>query len=310
MIKDSVAGKRQPLVTICIPTYNNALTVSRAIDSAVVQFETYPNIELLIVDDASTDATVDRITNARHAIPITVRCNDENLGLISNHNQCINESNGELIMWLHADDELIPGAICALVDRYLATSASVVCGQRAVITDDEQWLRRYGTVGDFGVGGSVFFTGPEIVRYLVKQRRFKNAIGEPSSVLVRRASLRVTGGFRHDFQQLLDLDLWLRLAMHGGIASTGRTVAVRHHGVTSATFANRARVRTRFDAIYLLKSMTTWKLDPLTRFLVYLRLVMELAWTCGRTLRSHGYEDLRELTFAIRATLRIKIRFQ
>lgn len=309
MSKDNGAGNSRPLVTICVPTYNNALTVSRAIDSAVVQFETYPNIELLVVDDASTDSTVARVTNTRHTVPITVRRNDENLGLISNHNRCVDESNGELIMWLHADDELKPGAICALVDRYLATSASVVCGQRTVVTDDEKWLRRYGAVGEFGAGGSVFFTGPEIVRYLVKQHRFKNVIGEPSSVLVRRASLRVTGAFRHDFQQLLDLDLWLRLAMHGGIASTGRTVAVRHHGVSSATFANRARARTRFDAIYLLKSMTMWKLDPLTRFFVYFRLATELAWACGHAFRSRGYADFRELAIAIRAALRIKIRF-
>jgi len=98
-----------PLVTVIITTYNYAHTVGLAIDSALGQ--NYPELEVLVVDNASTDATPELA--ARYAADPRFRYirNETNIGMVPNHNKGLRESRGEYVLFLSADDFLLPGHI-------------------------------------------------------------------------------------------------------------------------------------------------------------------------------------------------------
>ena len=90
-----------PLVSICIPTYNRANYITKAIDSALGQ--TYKNIEVIVVDNASTDNTeeiVSRYTDPR----LKYVRNTENLGQFGNLNRCIELYSGDFLHILHSDE--------------------------------------------------------------------------------------------------------------------------------------------------------------------------------------------------------------
>lgn len=94
-----------PLVSICIPTYNRANIITKAIDSALSQ--TYKNIEVIVVDNASTDNTEEIVSSYSDPRLSYVR-NSENLGLFGNFNRCIELYKGEYLHILHSDDFIDP----------------------------------------------------------------------------------------------------------------------------------------------------------------------------------------------------------
>lgn len=94
-----------PRVSICIPTYNRASMVSVAIESALNQ--TYKNIEVVVVDNASTDDIWDVVSQYNDTRLYFVK-NKENLGIFGNFNRCIEVSRGDFIHILHSDDFIDP----------------------------------------------------------------------------------------------------------------------------------------------------------------------------------------------------------
>jgi glycosyltransferase involved in cell wall biosynthesis len=95
----------EPLVSICIPTYNRAAMVGKAIASALSQ--SYRNIEVIVVDNASTDDTAAKVAEFTDPRLSFVR-NPSNLGLFGNFNRCLEVARGEIIHILHSDDFIDP----------------------------------------------------------------------------------------------------------------------------------------------------------------------------------------------------------
>jgi len=94
-----------PVVSVVIPAYNRAATISRAIQSVLAQ--TYQDFELIVVDDGSTDSTCDVVaTMPDHRIRLLHH--EENLGAAAARNTGMTASNGKYIAWLDSDDEWLP----------------------------------------------------------------------------------------------------------------------------------------------------------------------------------------------------------
>ena len=95
----------KPLVSIGLPTYNRALTLRRAIESALTQ--DYPNIELVISDNASTDETEAICLEAcRSDGRVKYLRQQKNHGAVTNFREVLKQSRGEFFMWLSDDDWL------------------------------------------------------------------------------------------------------------------------------------------------------------------------------------------------------------
>jgi glycosyltransferase involved in cell wall biosynthesis len=95
-----------PLISVIVTTYNYAHTVGTAIESALRQ--DYPNFEVVVVDNASTDATPELMARYRDDARVRYVRNATNVGMVPNHNKGLAEARGTYVLFLSADDFLMP----------------------------------------------------------------------------------------------------------------------------------------------------------------------------------------------------------
>lgn len=112
----------QPLVSIIIPAYNKAGTVEKAITSALGQ--TYGNVEVIVIDDASTDNTHDKCSGFTPAIRLYR--NGHNIGLYNTRLAGLKLANGEYVTFLDADDWLNHDAIAICMDSAQRNNSDIV----------------------------------------------------------------------------------------------------------------------------------------------------------------------------------------
>lgn len=94
-----------PLISILIPTYNRAKWIGKAIESAMMQ--DYPNVEIIICDDCSTDNSDEIIRSYCYDSRIKYFKNEKNLGLIQNFNKVFFDlAKGDYVTLLGSDDYL------------------------------------------------------------------------------------------------------------------------------------------------------------------------------------------------------------
>ena len=110
----------QPLVSICITNFNYGKFVSYAIGSALAQ--TYPNIEVIVLDDRSTDHSREVIgrfgKQVRSVFP-------ENQGIAAAGNKCFALIRGDIIMYLDSDDLLCPSAVAEVVQAWTPETVKI-----------------------------------------------------------------------------------------------------------------------------------------------------------------------------------------
>jgi glycosyltransferase involved in cell wall biosynthesis len=101
------------LVSVVLPTFNRAKQLARALDSVLAQ--TYGQLEVLVVDDGSTDETSGVIEGRYHDEPRVVYLRQEHAGVARARNTALERARGDVIAFLDSDDEyLMPG--CSLRD--------------------------------------------------------------------------------------------------------------------------------------------------------------------------------------------------
>jgi glycosyltransferase involved in cell wall biosynthesis len=182
-----------PLVSIVIPCFNQARFLGEAIDSALAQ--THPAIEVIVVDDGSTDDTR-AVTCAR---PGVRHIEQRNQGAPIARNTGLADSRGEYVIFLDADDRLLPHA-AALGIQWLDAHPdwSFVTGHVRLIAED-------GTSA--GVPPQ---DHPDREPYIALLR--SNYIWTPGVVLYRRSVLDAAGGFDPAAHGSADYDLNIRIA--------------------------------------------------------------------------------------------------
>src|SRR5690242_10645961 len=113
-------------VSVTIVTYNSGRFIKRCLESVLAQ--RYTNKEIIVVDNASTDGTVDILEQFEDRC--RVYYNNENVGFAAAQNQAIKLSSGEWVMTLNPDVLLLPNFIQALVDAgQLDNQIGSVCGK-------------------------------------------------------------------------------------------------------------------------------------------------------------------------------------
>lgn len=110
-----------PLVTMLLICFNQEQSIGAAVDSVLAQ--DYPNLEIIISDDASTDGTYTRICAKlqNYVGPHTIKLlkNPSNLGIGGNLDQAVRRSAGELIFMAHGDDISLPQRVSTVVTHWL-----------------------------------------------------------------------------------------------------------------------------------------------------------------------------------------------
>ena len=215
-----------PVFSVCIPTYNAAAYLREAIESVLAQ--TSADFELLICDDASTDATAELVAEFRDAriryLPFS-----QNLGQSGNFNRCIEHAQGDLWTLLSADDRLLPDFLERAGDELDRNPGAgfFVSAYRRVDSD----------------GNCVGENRPWPSARVVHAGGFLEELLQGScfitlGLVVRRNTLAQVGEFRADVRWGHDWDWVLRLvARAGGAYSPEALAEYREHDASGTAEA-------------------------------------------------------------------------
>lgn len=200
---------REPLVSVCIPAYNNAGYIGETIESILDQ--TYRNLELIIVDDNSKDRTPEILQEyAEKDSRIKVYHNEKNLGMTGNWNRCLQLCTGEYIKLICADDMIDKNAI-AIEAEAMKEHAGV-----NLVESDTRLVDMSGK--KTGAYKRYYKSGIVSGKKLAKTSLIWNDFfGAPLNNLVRKKALEETGYFDKDFTYILDFDFWVRIACTGDV---------------------------------------------------------------------------------------------
>jgi glycosyltransferase involved in cell wall biosynthesis len=198
--------KNNPLVSICIPVYNAEAYIEDAIKSCISQ--TYRNIEIIVVDNSSTDKSYEIAQNFLDA-RIRLYKNPKNLGMCGNWNLCLQYANGEYIKILPADDILDEN--CVEEQAYVLNfyeNISLVCCNRNVFLDGVKFLFQR----KFKFFSEGIYSKNKILQMIA--RSGTNVIGEPGAVLFKKTVANDVGEFDKFAGYVIDLEYWLRLIQY------------------------------------------------------------------------------------------------
>jgi glycosyltransferase involved in cell wall biosynthesis len=194
-----------PLVSICIPTRNHAPVLADAMRSACGQ--RYPALEILVLDNASTDDTRRIAAQAAAADPrVRYVRHDRDLGMAGNFNAGVSMARGDFVLILCDDDALEEGAVAELAAALAGEPQAALAACGRILADEA--LQARCTVRARAKRERV--EGPRLMRECFA---WGNRIGEPSAVMFRRAA--AARGFSAAYSQLVDLEMWFHLLAAG-----------------------------------------------------------------------------------------------
>ena len=202
-----------PEVTVLLAVHDGADYVGAAIDSVLAQ--TFTDFELLIIDDASTDETVD-VVRAYDDGRIRLLRNERNLGQVASLNRGLHEARGAVVARLDHDDVSSPDRLERQLDVLRAEPRVGLVGTWAELVDGDE--RTIGVV-DGRIATRVDFVYWTLLQYVL--------IPHPSAAYRRDAALAV-GGYDETLGPAEDKDLWRKLLLAGWDARVVEEPLVRY----------------------------------------------------------------------------------
>jgi len=183
-----------PQVSVVIPTYNYAQYVGLAVKSVLAQ--SYPNTEIIVVDDGSTDRTQEAL---RPYLPWVHYYYKENGGTASALNLGITHANGDYICWLSSDDVFLPDKVAKQV-ALMESKPELGFSYTSFVVIDAMGKRKYEMHPPF------YPNRREMVIKLM-EGCFING----SSAIMRKSALDQVGLFDESMATVHDYELWFRL---------------------------------------------------------------------------------------------------
>ncbi len=246
-------------VTVCVCTYNDAAHVGRAIESVLAQ--THEELEIVVVDDASTDGTFEAVAGYDDARIRAVR-NQVNLGNARNRSRAAALARGEFIKYVDQDDWIAPECIAEhlrLFDRrpglglsfsrrelrFENASAEAAAGWRERYRDPHRAFALLDEIND----------GLSLLNDYMNRGFGENWVGEPTSVMIRKAALERTGLFNRFLRQAVDIDLWMRLMAFFEVGFLDAALCTRRVGSTAETGPNMLERRAWLDRLWMLEGL-------------------------------------------------------
>jgi glycosyltransferase involved in cell wall biosynthesis len=224
------------LVSVCIPTRNQAAYLGTAVESALDQ--PVDELEVVVHDDASTDGT--EAVLARFDDPrLRVVRHSEPLGIAANRNALLADARGEYIAWLDSDDRYTDGSLARRV-RLLEDNPGVglVHGAFELIDDRDRRLPSWPALHE----EDTLEPGEVAFRELLQSNTITT-----STVVARKSAHEAAGPFSDAAGRTSsDWEMWLRIALRADVAYTASVVASyrQHEGsVSRPALADGTRLR-------------------------------------------------------------------
>jgi glycosyltransferase involved in cell wall biosynthesis len=192
-----------PLVSVIVPAYNAETFIERTLNSVLSQ--TYKNIEVLVVDDGSSDQTAEIVRSMAQQDSRVVLLHQKNSGVAAARNFAIQKSQGEFIAPIDADDLWYPENLEKQVQCFLQADLAVGVVYAWSVDIDEE---------DLPTGG---FCASKVGGKVLKTLVCHNFIGNASATLIRRSCFENIGSYNcqlkeQNAQGCEDWELYLRLA--------------------------------------------------------------------------------------------------
>jgi len=267
----------EPTVSVVIPTYNRREKLREALAS--VRAQGWPDLEILVIDDGSTDGTGEE-DYGKDVHLLT----QENAGPSAARNRGIEAARGALIALLDSDDRWAPGKLAA----------------QAPLFADEEVVLSYALEEAQDLEGNELHIRP-------KQAPGGDVLAEllrgnfvpTSTVMARRDAMRTAGGFDEEMTHSEDWDLWLRLARRGRFAPVSRILSYyRLHEdqlISDRMKLSRGRLRV------LEKALERHENDPELSRIIRRKLVDRLLRLGKRLLRQGHRQEAEEMLDRVRA---------
>lgn len=197
----------QGLVTVVMPCYNAAEYIAEAIDSVLHQ--SYPHVELIVVDDGSTDDSVAVVQRYQERLRLIQQ---PNKGASAARNRGIVSGTGEYLAFLDADDFWHPDFLARMIEALRSSDAVLAyCGWQIIERDGR---------------GHAPFIPPDYENERKHYSLLSNASLWPiHGMLTFRRVVMDVGMFDEGLPACEDYDLWLRLAMHHRIVRVPASLA-------------------------------------------------------------------------------------
>ena len=187
-----------PRFSIVIPTYNHADMLGAAIESALAQ--TYPDFEIVVVDDGSTDSTPDVLAAQRDRRVRSVR--QPNAGEAAARNRGLYEARGDYVVWLDSDDLLLPGTLALYARQIEGGPPSDVLYGHLIMIDKEGKRTSQVRYEDLAAV-------PPLPNLFLRNR-----LPNPGTA-VRRGLFNSIGLYDTTLESSPDYDVWIRAAAAG-----------------------------------------------------------------------------------------------
>lgn len=227
------------LVTVGITAFNAVDSIDRAIDSALRQ--THQNIEIVVVDDCSSDGTLDLLV--RRALvnrKLRILPSSTNAGVAVARNKIISEARGEFLVFFDDDDISEPSRIEEQLQRIVQYEASfgggapVIChtARTVVHADGQSYIAP--TMGERE--GRAAPSGINVAKRILMGTPLEDGYGAipTCSQMARTATYRLIGGFDVELRRSEDTEFSVRLSLRGGhFVGIAKPLVIQHMTRTS-----------------------------------------------------------------------------
>ncbi len=238
------ASGESPLVSVCIPTYRDALFLAQSLETVVSQ--TYQNLEILVGDDASPDDTAEVVRSFPDSRIRYLR-NPVNLGQFENVNHLVSQCRGKYIAIYHSDDYYDPEIVLkevTFLESHSEVGAVFALDKR--VDDYDRIIGKMKLIPEIRANTPLTFS--DIFPILLRHR---NRVFRTPTFMGRAEVLRGAGPFSSAYEIAGDFEMWLRIAHLAPVAVLDEYLMYYRRG-SSQVSTGYERLRTHEDHFFVI----------------------------------------------------------
>ena len=206
--KNSIVNQ---LISIVVTSYNHAAYLPQRMESLLAQ--TYPEIEIIVVDDGSTDGSQEYLTQYMNHLKISLFFLETNRGYVHSSNFGVSKAKGNYVIFAECDDFSHPDQISALFHAItlknnigVAFSESNLVDENGKILSNNSLIKR--SVFKDYCQKDILIPGLEFQKIML----INNLIPNMSAAMFKKSSFNKIGGLSEQYNLSADFDFWIRMA--------------------------------------------------------------------------------------------------